>query len=221
VTTVPFLESAAFAAVINQASSWLNTVSARAADDRAKRAAELLFNSGVTVASLRLLDNCFRRVVGDVSQFRVDWPPDRRKVTIDNILEIAHSDVILPELQEAVGYLLREVPTLADPERTPATTILEVGAGVVGYLGREPGHTPFESKQLLTDLLNGLQNATNPIWVDRTIQLSETALDIFDRAALGRATEALGALKHALVTKHHSIAPVPRWTLAAAMVTPN
>ena len=73
-------------------------------------------------------------------------------------------------------------------------------------------------KEQLTELLSGLRHARDDEWVNRTIEQSEEALNIFNRADLGRATMALGALKADLVSRHPSIAPVPRWTLAAATV---
>lgn len=213
---MPFLESAAFASVLTQASSWVQQASGRAADNEAKRAAQLLYSAGVVVAALRTLDNAFRRVVGAVSQLDVSWPAERRQAVVDSILDIAHSDVVLPELQDAVGYLHRTVPQLAEPERAQSQRILDGGNDVVGFLAKAPDHTPFETKEQLTTLLNGIRQADTPAWADRTVELCEEALWIFDRRGLGELTVSLGQLKATLVEKHPSIAPAPRWTLAAA-----
>jgi SpoU rRNA methylase family enzyme len=213
---VPFLESAAFAAVLTQASSWAQRASGQAADDGAKFAAQLLYSSGVAVAALRTLDNGFRRVVGAVSQLDVNWPDERRQAAVESILEIAHSDVVLPELQDAVGYLRGEVPNLDEPEHAYALRILEAGQDVVDFMSKAPGHTPFETKEQLTTLLNGIAHADTSAWVERTVELCEEALYRFDRGGLGELTVTLGELKATLVRKHPSIAPAPRWTLAAA-----
>jgi hypothetical protein len=213
---VPFIESAAFAADLSQASSWAQRVSGQAADDRAKLAAQLLYSCGVAVAALRTLDNAFRRVVGAVSQLDVDWPAERRQAAVGSILAIAHSDVVLPELQDAVGYLRKEVPTLDGDEHAYALRIPEAGQEVVDFMSKAPGHTPFETKEQLTTLLSGIAHANTAEWVDRTVELCEEALYRLDRGGLGELTVALGELKATLLRKHPSIAPAPRWTLAAA-----
>ncbi len=215
---MPFLESAAFGAVLTQASSWVQRAAAQAADNEAKLAAQLLYSSGVAVAALRTLDNGFRRVVGVVSQLDATWPDERRQAAVKSILEIAHSDVVLPELQDAVGYLRTAVSDLAEPERAHAQRILTAGETVVGFMAKAPGQTPFQTKEQLTTLLNGIAHANTPQWVDRTIELCEKALYIFDRGSLGELTVELGELKSALLRRHPSIAPAPRWTLAAATV---
>jgi hypothetical protein len=191
-------------------------VSGQAADDRAKRAAQLLYSAGVAVAAIRTLDNGFRRVIGTVSQLDVNWPAERRQAAVDDILAIAHSDVVLPELQDAVGYLRKELPPLGKPEHACALPILTFGQDVVDFMAKEPNHTPFETKEQLTTLLSGITHANTPQWVDRTVELSEEALDVFNREALGEITVALGELKAALVHEHPSIAPAPKWTVAAA-----
>ena len=91
--------------VTNTAGNWLAMALGRAKQKRDRRAAHVLHDAIVLVASMRSYDNAFRPLLGRILTFTPTWDAERRQQTTDDIIMFLDHEEILPYFRQAATSL--------------------------------------------------------------------------------------------------------------------
>jgi hypothetical protein len=95
----------AFFDILNTSSGWLQKALGQAKRERERKAAQLLHDALILVASMRSYDNAFRPLLGRMLTFVPSWTPERRQTVADDLVLFLDREEILPHFRQAYGAL--------------------------------------------------------------------------------------------------------------------
>jgi hypothetical protein len=185
--------------VLNAAGDWLQKALTQARRDRDRRAAHVLHDAFVVVASMRTYDNAFRPLLGQLLAFSIEWEAERRRRLNDELHSAFDTEVILPRLRQALqglnssdwegagheplNRLLNLAFTFGDEVVSPIWVAKALGGGREPiFRALEYGHTPDDARVVHN-------------W-------AENVASTLNRRLLADADDAFGELRRAVLAAH-------------------
>jgi hypothetical protein len=187
-----------------------------------RQAALLLEAAGMTVASMRALNNGFRQNVAKLALFDVDLGKDERRRIVADINEFARRSEITGMLHRHVGHFesLRngeyETPSKVPPE--PLETLWANGKGVLVRVGfyeqDEVGMTGWRDAAELEELFEIVTKAESDDDAEAVRRFANERLPTIPSTWLLEVDKAFVQVRNSVVENYR--VPPPTWTAALA-----
>jgi hypothetical protein len=202
-------QAKALADFAEKAWKWREDFAKRSRNEAEQRDARLLAGSGVLVAAMRTLDNTTRELLGELRDFDVSWPPERRSEVMVHVRRFSDSEQILPILRQALAEMEMLNVGRSAPEWTER--LVDCGRSILAALGDSPA-TPFRSSEELTRFMRDVKSATTVEQVDAVVAAAHESVNAFNRSTLADADRAYGFLKAQIHERHPSLSD-PGWAV--------
>ncbi len=185
--------------VLDKAAGWLRDALREARKERDRKAAHVLHDAFVVVASMRAYDNAFRPLLGQLLAFSIEWEKERRDRLSDQLSSFFDIEQILPRFRQAFQALQASGWEEAGREALgqlvdAASTFAEE---IVGPVWKEKENYVVRG-QMLQALEHGKTHGEEQVvreWAERLAR-------ILDRRLLAEADNACGALRQAILAAH-------------------
>jgi hypothetical protein len=185
--------------IIDEAGKWLRATFRRVRADRDRRAAEVLYNAFVLVASMRAYDNTFRSLLGQLLNFSIRWENERRRRLSRELSDFIDQEVLLPHFRQANSYLAQG---FGSAERIQALTRLRAKAStfersVAGKIMTE------KEKKATRQLLAKLEYGDSKDAERDVRKWANNVMGLLDRRLLAEIDADYGELRQAILAKHN------------------
>jgi hypothetical protein len=197
--------------VLKAAGGWLQAALQHARKERDRRAARVLHDAFVVVASMRAYDNEFRPLLGEVLTFSVEWEDERRRQLERMIRRFFDVEEILPRFRQAFQALESSGWDGAGHEALGRL----VGAAsrfrdeIVGPIWKEK-----ENYVVRARIFKALSFGQSQEEVEALHEWAEEIAAVLDRHLLAEADNAFGELRNAILAVHDL--PDPGYAVALA-----
>jgi hypothetical protein len=195
--------------VLNAAGEWLRKALNQARAKRDRRAARVLHDAFVVVASMRANDNAFRPLLGQLLGFSIEWEVDRRRQLSQELRSFFDIEEILPRFRQAFQALQASAWEGAGHE-----ALGRLIGGATAFAGDIVGPIWKEKENYIVRerMLNALSYGRSDDDTKTVREWAERVAAILDRQLLAETDNAFGELRHAILTAHDL--PDPGYAIA-------
>lgn len=185
--------------VLNAAGGWLQAALQHARKERDRRAARVLHDAFVVVASMRAYDNAFRPLLGEALAFSTKWDDERRRSLENELRRFFDVEEILPAFRQAFQALQSSGWDGAGEEAL--NRLIEAassfGNEIVGPIWMEK-----ENYAMRARIFNALSYGQSSDEADILHEWAERIAAVLDRHLLAQADNAFGELRNAVLVAH-------------------
>jgi hypothetical protein len=185
--------------VLNAAGGWLRAALQHARKERDRRAARVLHDAFVVVASMRAYDNAFRPLLGEVRAFSTKWEDERRRRLENDLRLFFDVEEILPRFRQAFQALQSSGWDGAGREALGRLigTASTFGDEIVGPIWKEK-----ENYAMRARIFSVLSFGQSPEEAEIVHEWAERIAAVLDRHLLAQADNAFGELRNAVLAAH-------------------